>query len=92
MKDECIRFGDIREYCSRIDRVSICELESMRYENYERIGNVPETYNSLYLYGFGMIDSEFREEDLMCLRGCIEFMLSKRPRSEIEREDEEEKP
>ncbi len=92
MTNNDIRFGDIREYCSRLDRVSICELESLRYENYERIGQVPERYNGLYLYGFGVIDSEFREEGVLCLKTCIEFMLSKRPRSEIERDDEEETP
>ncbi len=92
MKDEYIRFGDIREYCSRIDRVSICQLENLRYENFERIGQVPERYNEMYLYGFGVIDSEFREEGVLHLKTCIEFMLSKRPRSEIEQDDEEETP
>ena len=54
-----ITFGDIREYCSRIDRVSICRLETLEYQNYERMELVPHDQDGLYLYRFGMIASEF---------------------------------
>lgn len=80
MKNEGIRFGTIREYCSRIDRVSICMNETLQYENYPFIRDVPASYDELYLYGFGIIKSEFPDEDGTQLKKCIEIMLSKEPR------------
>lgn len=41
------------------DRVSICNYETLCYENFESIGRVPCTYNEKYLYGLGVIESEF---------------------------------
>lgn len=80
MKNEGIRFGTIREYCSCIDRVSICMHETLQYENYPFIRDVPASYDELYLYGFGIIESEFPDEDRIRLKRCIEIMLSKEPR------------
>lgn len=34
MKNEGIRFGTIRKYCSRIDRGSICMQETLQYFSY----------------------------------------------------------
>lgn len=82
MKNEDIRFGEIRKYCSRIDRVSICMKETLCYKNYEYIRQVPDTYDELYLYGFGIIRSEFPDKNRIRLRGCVEFMLSKTPRGD----------
>ena len=75
-----IRFGEIREYCSCIDRVSICMKEILCYENFKYIRQVPDTYDELYLYSFGIILGEFPSENgLRPLEwlGCLEFMLSK---------------
>lgn len=85
MRDGDIRFGEIRKYCSRIDRVSICVKETLCYENFEYIHQVPDTYDELYLYGFGIILSEFPGENgLRPLEwlGCLEFMLSITPRKD----------
>lgn len=81
MKNEGIRFGTIRKYCSRIDRVSICMKEMLQYENYPFIKDVPAVYDDLFLYGFGMIDSEFPDEHGILLRPCIEIMLSEEPKN-----------
>ncbi len=67
-----IQFKEIRTYCSVIDPVSICMIETLLYENYETILDVPETYDNKYLYGFGIIESEFDHT----FKKCIEIMLS----------------
>lgn len=85
MKNEGIRFGTIRKYCSLIDRVSICMLESLQYDNYRFIDDVPADYDDLYLYGFGIIHSEFPDEHGIQLEKCIEIMLSKEPRKLLEK-------
>lgn len=80
-----IKFGEIREYISGIDKVSICMLETLNYSNYEFMEQVPLSYDEFYLYGIGMIMSEFgRDKDNnTILEHCIEIMLSEKPRSEI---------
>lgn len=83
MKKEGIPFGAIRKYCSRIDRVSICMQETLCYENYENIEQVPTEYDELYLYGFGTIGSEFPDGHRLSWRKCIEIRLSKEPRTDI---------
>lgn len=77
-----ITFGEIRRFCSVIDRVSICMLETLTYENFETIEDVPHTYDSRYLFGFGGIESEFPVGERLRLKLCMEFMLSERPRKE----------
>ncbi|HBC30273.1 MAG TPA: hypothetical protein DC024_03350 [Clostridiales bacterium] len=59
---EPITFGDLRKYCSHLDRVSICIHETGQYDNYRLIVNVPSTYDTYYLYGFGMFESEFVDD------------------------------
>ena len=54
-----ITFRDIRPYISKIDRVSICNQDTLQYENYMFISDVPEKYDHMYLYGIGRIQSEF---------------------------------
>ncbi len=71
-----IKFKDIKKYCSRIDRISICSYETMGYENYDRISMVPKKYDDKFLYGFGLVESEFGNE--VC--NCIEFCLSDVPK------------
>lgn len=78
-----ITFGDIRYYCSRIDKVSICMLETLTYQNYLFIEDVPHDYDCYYLYGFGMIESEFEEEGKILLKRCLEFMLSEEPKKNL---------
>ena len=73
---EAIKFGSIRKFCSVIDRVSICRKETLCYENFDSIRQVPDTYNEKYLYGFGVIESEFGDT----LQKCMEIMVSDTPR------------
>lgn len=102
-----IKFKDIREYISRLDRISVCILERGIYFNYQYIERVSASFDECYLYRIGMIESEFNEEQELSLgktegpdapvrwgtsndtiEPCIELMLSKRPRSVIEEEEE----
>lgn len=54
-----IKFKELRSYISRIDRVSICRKESLCYENFRFITEVPTEYDEWYVHGIGMTDSEF---------------------------------
>ncbi len=54
-----MRFSELRKYISNIDRVSICMKDTLDYENYQFINDVPDSYNDLYVYGIGRIQSEF---------------------------------
>lgn len=84
---EPITFGMIRKYCSRANRVSICRRETLTYENFRFIGDVPHSYDALCLYGIGGIESEFYGEDGLAdpdagyrnFLPCMEFMLSETP-------------
>lgn len=75
---EKIKFGSIRKFVSVIDRVSICNQETLCYENFESIKHVPSTYDDKYLYGFGVIESEFGNN----FKLCMEIMVSDNPRQE----------
>ena len=90
-----MKFKDIRPYISNIDRVSICDKDTLRYENYQFIADVPDKYDDMYLYGIGRIQSEFPAKeavdaaikqgvdpnsDEIVYAECIEIMLSDTPR------------
>lgn len=87
-----ITFRELRNYLSKIDRLSICMLETLNYHNYICLKDVPNSYDDYYVYGIGMIESEFDEinkyeyaasgelKDLAFLH-CIEIMLSETPKS-----------
>ena len=76
--------------------MSICDKDTLSYVNYQFISDVPESYDDLYLYGIGRIESEFpanKAIDAAVKQGvdpasneviyaqCIEIMLSKEPRN-----------
>lgn len=88
---EEIKFRILRKYISQIDRLSICRKETLKYENYISIKDVPDTYDDLFVCGIGMIESEFYEvhEHIYAATGnrnnlvilpCIEVMLSTQPK------------
>lgn len=56
-------FGEIRPFLSRSERYSICMQETAEYENYRFLNDVPERYDTLYVYGIGLIETEFYEPD-----------------------------
>lgn len=96
-----ITFKELRSCLSMIDRLSICMLETLCYENFLTLRDVPHTYDDYYVYGIGMIESEFykvgkfeyaasgKREELE-LVNCIEIMLSKEPKSVLARREKGE--
>lgn len=88
---EPITFGIIRQYCSRINRISICMRETLEYKNYCFIDQVPHRFDPLYLYGLGSIKSEFYGEEGLAdpsagylnFLPCMEFMLAETPRDDV---------
>lgn len=84
-------FKELRKYLSMIDRLSICDKETGMYHNYLFLEDVPESYDEKYVYGIGMIQSEFYKSaphiyktegtrDELVLDYCIEVMLSDKPK------------
>ena len=53
--------GEMRPFLSRVARYSICMQETLDYENYRFLTDVPEEYDPLYIYGIGMTETEFYE-------------------------------
>ena len=84
-----IRFGELRSVISVIDRLSICMKETLQYENYETISQVPEKYDDYRVYGIGMICSEFptpgKRVDLDPTL-CSEFPVSEK-RADLEQKN-----
>ena len=54
-----MKFKEFRKYISKIDRVSICNNDTLAYRNYQFIEDVPDDYDEMYFYGVGIIKSEF---------------------------------
>lgn len=82
------KLEEIRKYISKSDRVSICMLETLNYSNYESIEEAPHSYDKFYVYGIGVIMSEFDSGNL--LEDCIEVMVSEKPRSEVIEQDKKD--
>lgn len=92
-----LKFKELKKYISVLDRVSICMRETLRYENYRFLRDLPDKYDELYVYGIGMIDSEFeienpeymldvKEKDIcgkFYFAKCIEVVLAEKPRDEF---------
>lgn len=54
--------GEFRPFLSKVSRYSVCMQETLAYENYLFLTDVPEEYDQLYVYGIGAIeDAEFFE-------------------------------
>lgn len=84
-----IKFKRIRGLMSTIDRISMLRAETLDYENFITINDVPKKYDHLYVRGVGLIDSEFYEKqpyvyatsgtvDELRLVRCIEIVVSAR--------------
>ena len=73
-----ITFGELRKVLSPNNRLSICDKETLSYENFETVRDVPATYNDLIVCGIGTIESEFKRENPgVTLMQCIEIMTTK---------------
>ena len=57
-----LKFGELREYISKADRVAVCVNETMNYETYRFIDHVPDKFDDMYVLGFGMSEPEFSIE------------------------------
>ena len=81
---EGMTFRTLRKYISQIDRVSICIKETLEYSNYLFLKDVPECYDDLFVFGIGIIESEFFEgtgdREKKVFLSCIEIMLAKEPK------------
>ena len=92
-----LKFKELRPYISVIDHVSICMAETMLYQNFTFMRDVPLSYDDYYVFGIGRIESEFpiegdgRPSEIKgreigkgyFLGHCIEIMLSEVPREEF---------
>ena len=85
---EQLTFCRLRKYISRIDRLSICNARTSRYENFICIEDVPKKYDRYYVTGIGLIESEFYKNDTplyaatgelkdRVLLPCLEIRLSR---------------
>ena len=89
-----LTFKELRKYISKINRISICKKEDLSYDNYRFMKDVPVSYDDYYVYGIGMIESEFPsawiynpgefrnkepgKETVMA--SCLEIMVSETPK------------
>ena len=85
---EQLTFCRLRKCLSKIDRLSICNTQTLRYENFICIEDVPKKYDQYYVHGIGLIASEFYKNDtpLYAATGepkdrvmlpCLEIRLSR---------------
>lgn len=98
-----LKFKELRNVISKIDRLSICMIETYAYENYRFMRNVPEKYDDYYVYGIGMLESEFEIAEAfefevkgnqinseLFFASCIEIMLSEKPKGDYSTENRPE--
>ena len=77
-----LTFRELRNYYDKLGKLSICIKETMSYKNFMRIADVPDCYDKMYVYGFGMIDSEFTNQFTgeLEIERCVEFLLTDTPK------------
>lgn len=94
---DALTFKDFRKYVSKVDLLSICKKEDLSYENFRFMKDVPATYDKYYIYGIGMIESEFpakwicnskeleriKQDVEFVISPCLEIMVSKTPKGVI---------
>jgi len=78
MENRRIRFGELRGVLSQVDRVSLCRKETMEYTNYLSVKDVPREYDDFWVYGVGIIESEFyscEEKEDLVMEMCMEIVI-----------------
>ena len=71
-----IRFKQLRDYISTIDKISVCDYDSLSYDNYACMEKVSTKYDNYYVYGIGIIQSEFEnKEGKVEYCDCLEIMV-----------------
>ena len=72
-----LKVKDLRNFVSRIDRISICHKETLNYENHSCMHKVPDKYDDYYVYGIGIIESEVYEDGKLAnFKPHLEIMVS----------------
>ena len=76
---------DLKPYISTINRISVCDSETLYYENYGSIEYVGEEYDNMYVYGFGprLIDWWDKKHNCLEIISMLEIMVSKEPREDM---------
>lgn len=78
--DKQIKFGELREYISRIDRISIYILQTQNESHYKFIEQVPDSYDEYYLYNIGMVKMKPVQDERYFYEHCIIITLSEKGR------------
>lgn len=83
-----MRFETLRTVVSPTVRISVCWKETLSYENYDSILSVPDSYNAMYVYGYGPINVEFtamceEESKRMTLDIALEIVISEKKENDI---------
>lgn len=74
-----MKFKELRRVLSRTDRMSVCDKDTLSYENFDAISDVPESYDEMLVCGIGLITSEFPKDNKskdITLLPCIEIVVS----------------
>lgn len=74
-----MKFKELRRVLSRTDRLSVCDKNTLSYENFDTISNVPASYDEMLVCGIGLINSEFPKDNKnkdITLLPCIEIVVS----------------
>ena len=74
-----MKFKELRTILSRTDRMSVCDKDTLSYENFDTISNVPASYDEMLVCGIGLINSEFHKDNKskdITLLPCIEIVVS----------------
>ncbi|MGN0522863.1 MAG: hypothetical protein ACI4IG_01150 [Eubacterium sp.] len=74
-----MRFKELRSVLSRSDRLSVCDKNTLSYENFDTVSAVSAYYDEMLVCGIGLINSEFSKENKskdITLLPCIEIVVS----------------
>lgn len=82
MKVLDVKFGTMRDYCSKTGKVIIYRKGMEEGENYQCIDEVPESYNDYYVFAFGPGEGTFYDEEQGCMNFYfgVEIVLTEQPR------------
>lgn len=82
MKILDIKFGVMRDYCSKVGKVIVYLKDKDGGESYQSIDEVPESYNDLYVFSFGPGEASFYDEEMGGLNFYFgtEIVLTEKPR------------
>ena len=56
-----LTFGQIRGLIDKTVRIQVCVQDTLEYEDYLSIREVPHDYDNMKIFGIGLVHSEFVE-------------------------------